>query len=85
MPMPAASFDLRPDLADGLRELAAETGRSPAELAEEAVAGYLDYERWKAGHIRSGLAEAEAGDFASDEEAEAVFSRYKEAAGRAER
>jgi predicted DNA-binding protein len=32
---------LRPETESRLRELAAQTGRSPAELVEDAMAGYL--------------------------------------------
>ncbi|EWY40827.1 hypothetical protein N825_33395 [Skermanella stibiiresistens SB22] len=49
-------------------------------MADEAVSGYLDHERWKAEHIREALREADAGDFASDDEVEATFNRYGNAA-----
>ncbi|WP_037451035.1 CopG family ribbon-helix-helix protein [Skermanella stibiiresistens] len=78
--MATASVNLRPELAASLDELAAATGRSRAELADEAVSGYLDHERWKAEHIREALREADAGDFASDDEVEATFNRYGNAA-----
>lgn len=64
----------------GLERLARETGRSPAEVANEAVQRYVEYENWKADKIERGLRAADADDFASDEETEAVFDRYKRAA-----
>jgi RHH-type transcriptional regulator, rel operon repressor / antitoxin RelB len=71
--MPDAAVTLPPDLLAGLDELAASTGRQRAELAREAVAKYLDYERWAAEHIREGLRQARVGEFASEEEMAAIF------------
>ena len=78
--MPSTTVPLRPDLAAGLDELAARTGRGRAELADEAVAKYLDYERWAVDQIAEGLRQAEAGQFASDEEMDAIFGKYRDAA-----
>lgn len=52
---------LRPDLAASLDELAGTTQRSRAELAEEALAQYLDVQGWQVEGIRAALAEAEGG------------------------
>lgn len=70
---------IRSDLASGLDELAASTGRGRSELAEEAVEKYLDYERWAIGEITEGLRQADSGVFVSDEEMEALFNRHKDA------
>lgn len=75
--MPDTILTLRPDLLAGLDELAASTGRARAELAEEAVAKYLDHERWAVERIKEGLRQAEAGEFASDEEMEETFNKYR--------
>jgi predicted transcriptional regulator len=56
-----------------------ETGRSSEELAEEALLRYVEYESWKAQKIRDAVGRADAGDFASDEEMQAVFDRYRPA------
>lgn len=61
-------------------ELAWKTGRSPAEVANEAVQRFVEYEGWKADKIERGLRAADAGDFASGEEMQAVFDRYRHAA-----
>ncbi len=80
--MTDSTVTLRSDLAAELDKLAANTGRSRTELAEEAVAKFLDYERWAIGCIQDGLRQADAGEFASDEEMAAIFDRYRDAAGR---
>ncbi len=74
---PDTTVRLRPDLAAGLDELAAHTGRARAELAEEAVAQYLDYERWAVARIQEGIRQADAGEFASEAEVERVFNKYR--------
>jgi len=56
-----------------LGALAEATGRSKAYLALEAVDHYLDVEAWQIAEIQQGLREADAGEFASDEEVEATF------------
>ncbi len=71
----SATVNIRPDLAAGLEELAKATGRSASELAEEALAEYLDYQRWAGERIREGLRQADAGQLIPDEE---VWARLDE-------
>ncbi len=61
-----------------LEKLASETGRSPHQLAEEALARFVDYETWKSEKIRSAMRRADAGDFATDDEMDEVFDRYRQ-------
>ena len=63
-----------------LEALARETGRSSEQLAEEALQRYVEYESWKADKIRDAVRRADAGEFASDEEMQAAFDRYRHAA-----
>lgn len=74
------TLDVAEETLAGLERLARETGRSPAEVANEAVQRFVEYESWKADKIECGLRAADAGEFASDEEMAAVFDRYKRAA-----
>lgn len=64
----------------GLERLARETGCSPAQLAQEALSRYVDYESWKVEKIRHAIRQADAGAFSSDAEMEAAFDRYTRAA-----
>ena len=59
-----------------LDKLADATHRSKSWLAGEAIQRYLDLESWQIGQIGAALVEADAGDFASDEEIAAVKARY---------
>lgn len=78
------TLDVAEETLEGLERLARETGRSPAQLAGEALRRYVDYESWKAEKIGHAMRQADAGEFASDEEMEAAFSRYGRAADQAE-
>jgi RHH-type transcriptional regulator, rel operon repressor / antitoxin RelB len=53
---------LRPELLESLHELAGTTRRSPAELAEDALAQYLDVQGWQIAGIRAAIEEAERGE-----------------------
>jgi predicted transcriptional regulator len=59
-----------------LDKLADATHRSKSWLAGEAIQRYLDLEAWQIGEIQQALQEADAGDFASDEELEALKVRH---------
>ena len=53
---------LRPELLASLDELAGATRRSRLELAEEALAQYLEVQRWQIGGIRAAIEEADRGE-----------------------
>lgn len=63
-------------IKEQLDRLADVTHRSKSWLAGESIRQYLDLEAWQIGEIRKALAEADAGDFATDEEVAAVKARY---------
>ncbi|WP_373526016.1 CopG family ribbon-helix-helix protein [Nostoc sp.] len=46
-----------------------------ANCCKEAIAAYLEMYQWQIEEIQKGIAEADAGDFASDEEVKAAFAR----------
>jgi len=56
-----------------LERLSEATGRSQGWLVLDAVQRYLDTEGWQVQEIEQALAEADAGDFATDEEMEETF------------
>lgn len=59
-----------------LDKLAAATHRSKSYLAGEALRQYIDLEAWQIGEIQQALKEADANDFASDAEIDAVTRKY---------
>jgi predicted transcriptional regulator len=74
--MSATTLEIRPELKIQLDHLAEETHRSESELANDAVALYLVQQRHIIGRIQEGLAQAQRGEFLTDEEMEAFFARY---------
>ena len=62
-----------------LDAIAAGMDRDRSYVLNQAIEAYLDVYRWQVEEIRKGLAEAEAGDFATDEEVEAAFARWTDA------
>lgn len=64
------------EMKERLDKLAEATGRSKSYLAGEALRKYIDLEAWQIGEIQQALQEADANDFASDEEVDAVVKKY---------
>jgi len=59
-----------------LDRLADATHRSKSYLAGEAIRRYLELEVWQIGEIQQAINEADANDFASDEEVNAIVRKY---------
>ena len=72
---------LETDLIERLDLLAEATHRSKSFLAAEAIREYLDLNEWQIRETRAALAEADSGDFASDEEVGALVSKWDRNAG----
>lgn len=64
------------DLHQQLEELAQATARTKSFVTLEALTSYLAEQSWQVQDIKAGLAQAEQGDFASEEEVAAVFARH---------
>jgi predicted transcriptional regulator len=75
--MGALSMRLSDDLVKKLEDLAEATGRSKSYLAAQAIRDFLDRESWQIAETTQALREADAGDFASDEEVAAVSEKWK--------
>ncbi len=76
--MSATTLEIRSDLKIQLDHLAAESHRSESDLANEALSLYLAQQRHISARIKVGLAQAQRGEFVTDEEMEAFFARYTE-------
>lgn len=64
------------DLASQLEALTKATGRTKSFLTVEALRGYIESESWQVQDIKDGLAEADRGEFASEEEVTRFFGKY---------
>ncbi|TLU70637.1 CopG family ribbon-helix-helix protein [Lichenicoccus roseus] len=60
-----------------LDELARATSRDRSFLVNEAIDAYLAVHRWQIARIEEGLRQAEAGEFASEDEVNAAFARWQ--------
>ena len=66
--MTSMSMRLPDELATQLGALAEATGRTKSFLAVQAIQDFVEREAWQVAEIKQALLEAEAGDFAADEE-----------------
>ena len=74
-----AAFTIRLDdetLAK-LDALAADTDRSRNWLAAKAIENYVELNAWQIARIKDGIAEADRSEFATEDEVEAVFAKYR--------
>jgi RHH-type transcriptional regulator, rel operon repressor / antitoxin RelB len=63
-------------LYNQIEALAKATARTKSFLAIDALTSYVQRESWQIRDIHEGLKEADAGEFASDEQVKAVFDKY---------
>jgi predicted transcriptional regulator len=63
-------------LYNEIEALAKATARTKSFLAIDALTNYVQNESWQIRDIHEGLKEADAGEFASDEQVKAVFIKY---------
>jgi predicted transcriptional regulator len=70
--MSVMSMRLTHEAMERLGELARATGRTKSFLAGQAVMEFLERESWQVAEIEQALGEADAGDFASDQDVAAA-------------
>jgi predicted transcriptional regulator len=73
-----AAFTLRMNDAtlEALDRLAEKTERSRSWLATKAIEDYVALNAWQIGKIEAGIAAADRGDFASDDDVARVVGKY---------
>ena len=65
-----------------LEKLAKAMERTKSYVAAEAIRAYVELNEWQITEIRAALKEADAGDFASEAEVEAVRRKWRRGAGK---
>lgn len=63
-------------LYNQIEELARATARTKSFLTIDALTNYVQNEAWQIRDIHAGIKEADAGEFATDKQVKAVFSKY---------
>jgi predicted transcriptional regulator len=71
------SFRLDPKKREALDAVARAHDRDRTYVLNEAIDAYLDVHQWQIEHIQEGMRQADAGEFASDAEVAAAFSRWR--------
>lgn len=64
------------ETAAKLNELAKATNRSKSFLVATALENFLDEQAWQVARINESLAQADAGEFATDAEVRAAFGKW---------
>lgn len=59
-----------------LEKLAESTHRTRSFLAAEAIKAYVDSNEWQINEIQQAISEADAGDFASSAQVQAVIDKW---------
>ncbi|MEI2302321.1 CopG family ribbon-helix-helix protein [Ensifer sp. MJa1] len=77
-----AAFTVRvkDETARKLDQLAEKLDRSRSYMAAEAIEAFVEQQGWQLAEIESGLAEADRGEFASDEDVAKVVTKYVKSA-----
>jgi predicted transcriptional regulator len=63
-----------------LDQLAKVDDRDRSYLIKVAIDEYLAYHQWRIEEVNKAIAEADAGDFASDEQVSAAFAKFRDGA-----
>ncbi len=71
------SFRIDTRLKEALDAVADDMDRDRSYVLNEAVAAYLDAHSWQIDHIKEGLRQADAGEFATDAEIATAFARWR--------
>lgn len=70
------TFDLDDATLQKLDRVAQRSERTRAEIVSQAVQDYVNLQAWQIEKIEAGLAAAEQGDFASEEEIARIAEKY---------
>lgn len=60
-----------------LDAIAAGIDRDRSYVLNEAINNYLEVHQWQMAHIKEGLRQAEAGEFAKESEVTSAFARWR--------
>ncbi|MBD1930341.1 MULTISPECIES: CopG family ribbon-helix-helix protein [Cyanophyceae] len=71
------TFRLDTEKKIALDEIASGIERDRSFVLNQAIDAYLEVHSWQLDHIKEGLRQADAGEFASDEEVAAAFAKWR--------
>ena len=70
----AVTLHLDTEKREALDSIARSMNRDRNAVIDEAIDTYLDLHRWQVAHVNEGLRQADAGEFASNDDVKAAFS-----------
>ncbi|TDX82079.1 putative transcriptional regulator [Neorhizobium sp. R1-B] len=74
--MTAFTIRVPDEVADRLNQIAQKLDRSRSYMAAQAIEDFVSREEWQLAEIEDGIAEAERGEFASDDDVVRVVGKY---------
>lgn len=75
--MAAITVRVSEEIDARLDRLAQKLDCSKSDLAERAIEDFVAREEWQLAEIEAGLAEADRGEFASDEHVASILAKYR--------
>lgn len=72
------SFRIEKSNREMLDALAKATNSDRSSLIDNAIRAYLEFNSWFLKEVDQGIADADAGDFASESEVEETFARFNQ-------
>lgn len=76
--METITFSLDAEKRKAIDEIALLLERERSDILNDAIDAYLQVQQWQLEHIKEGLRQADAGEFATEEEVAAAFARWRQ-------
>ena len=77
MPRETMTVRIQPEVRKALDGIAASLDRDRTYVVNQALEAYIDVHQWQIDHIRQGLCEANAGQFATEAEVNRTIARLR--------
>ena len=74
--MTAFTIRVPDEVADRLNQIAQKLDRSRSHMAAQAIEDFVSREEWQLAEVEDGIAEADRGEFASDDDVARVVGKY---------
>ena len=71
------TFRIETEKREALDAIAAQMDRDRSYVLNEAISAYLEVHQWQIEHIKEGLRQADAGEFATEDEVVAAFEKWR--------
>lgn len=71
------TFRIEAEKREALDAIAALMDRDHSYVLNEAISAYLEVNQWQIEHIKYGMRQADAGEFATEDEVTAAFEKWR--------